>query len=634
MSLRVRILLILAIVASIYTFLNFSSHHMIIFPSYVLIEQDEARKDIKRCVDAIQREIYRLNVLCYNRAVEGNTYQFVLNKGSEYIERNLGPRFFVDNNLNVIYIINDKREVVWGEIIDPVKKKTIQMDDFPSRSFSKNHQLLASNIKGRSSGIDNTIKGIFMTKRGPMIIASCPIIPSESTGPVRGTLIMGRFLNNDAVAALKKETGVDFQLWSISGGSIPEGSETFLKRITVNNPYIIHDRNEKLLEVYAKLSDLQESPALLIRADIPRDITARGNKLMKLDMLSVVVSGLLVLIIWLILFQKVIVDPITKLTKHIMSMGENSNLSSLPSIRNNDDIGKIATAFDHMAQQLTTARKKLLEESYYSGISEMATGVLHNVRNALSPMITQIDALCRGLHESPIEEIERAKAELAGNNLTNTRRKELTRFLELAHQSLVSSSRERKNKLSSLVGLTMQIEEILDEQERFSRANRPIEEFSLYQMMHDSEALLPDELRRIVHVHIDRNIEEFEPITTYKLPLLQVFANLLFNAGESIKGSGTVRGKIQIHGEKEKIDNVDMIHLQICDNGEGIEPDKLEKIFDRGFTTKHGKSSGIGLYWCANTFTAIRGKLYAKSEGKGRGACFHVLIPQNPGNLF
>jgi len=72
-----------------------------------------------------------------------------------------------------------------------------------------------------------------------------------------------------------------------------------------------------------------------------------------------------------------------------------------------------------------------------------------------------------------------------------------------------------------------------------------------------------------------------------------------------------------------------MIELTIRDDGEGIAPDDLHRIFDRGFTTKRKGAWGIGLHWCANTMVAMNGRLYAESEGIGHGACFHLLFPKN-----
>ncbi|MCP4378183.1 MAG: HAMP domain-containing histidine kinase [bacterium] len=77
----------------------------------------------------------------------------------------------------------------------------------------------------------------------------------------------------------------------------------------------------------------------------------------------------------------------------------------------------------------------------------------------------------------------------------------------------------------------------------------------------------------------------------------------------------------------ENTDTQELIHVQVCDNGDGIEAENLTRVFERGFSTKSGKASGIGLHWCANTFSVMHGRMYAESDGPGKGACLHLLFP-------
>ena len=61
-------------------------------------------------------------------------------------------------------------------------------------------------------------------------------------------------------------------------------------------------------------------------------------------------------------------------------------------------------------------------------------------------------------------------------------------------------------------------------------------------------------------------------------------------------------------------------------NGTGIAMEQMPHLFERGFSTKT-RGSGIGLHWCANTVSAMGGRIYATSPGIGQGACLHLLLP-------
>jgi signal transduction histidine kinase len=71
-----------------------------------------------------------------------------------------------------------------------------------------------------------------------------------------------------------------------------------------------------------------------------------------------------------------------------------------------------------------------------------------------------------------------------------------------------------------------------------------------------------------------------------------------------------------------------MLEWRFTDDGAGIAPEDLGRIFDKGFSTKPSSSnSGIGLHWCANTIQALGGAMRADSAGPGHGASIYVTLP-------
>jgi K+-sensing histidine kinase KdpD len=106
---------------------------------------------------------------------------------------------------------------------------------------------------------------------------------------------------------------------------------------------------------------------------------------------------------------------------------------------------------------------------------------------------------------------------------------------------------------------------------------------------------------------------------------VSVFVNLLNNAIRfSPQGSEIILGATQ---------QDDRIMAWVQDHGVGIAPDKLKRIFD-GFyqaespNTRHHGGLGIGLAIAKGLIEAQGGKIWAESNGEGRGAIFKVLLPR------
>ncbi|GAO98540.1 sensor protein ZraS [Caedimonas varicaedens] len=70
------------------------------------------------------------------------------------------------------------------------------------------------------------------------------------------------------------------------------------------------------------------------------------------------------------------------------------------------------------------------------------------------------------------------------------------------------------------------------------------------------------------------------------------------------------------------------VYISVEDNGVGIDPDHLAKIFSFGFTTKKN-GHGFGLHASALAAKEIGGSLKVESQGVGKGAVFTVALPIN-----
>ena len=116
-------------------------------------------------------------------------------------------------------------------------------------------------------------------------------------------------------------------------------------------------------------------------------------------------------------------------------------------------------------------------------------------------------------------------------------------------------------------------------------------------------------------------------VKAHSILLGQVLANLFINAAEAIAAAGRNEGEIVITCVQERTADEPEVLLTVTDNGEGIVAERLEKIFERGYSSRSHKSGGLGLHWCANCLASMDGRIAATSEGPGRGAAFHVCLP-------
>jgi signal transduction histidine kinase len=192
-----------------------------------------------------------------------------------------------------------------------------------------------------------------------------------------------------------------------------------------------------------------------------------------------------------------------------------------------------------------------------------------------------------------------------------------------AAYSLQRSLRDNKNSA------TQQIEII---QEEVARADRVItqimgyaqlsegrvEKLDLVQKLNQAiEQVFPAAVPTEINLH-KKFTAPFPPLLMQRGHLTEVLVNLLQNAREALGG----RGNVFITTESNRDQTVE---ISVRDEGPGIPPDKIERIFEAYFTTKE-KGTGLGLAIVKHNVELYGGTVRVESE-LGKGAKFTVIFP-------
>ena len=360
MSLKLKVAIIVICVFVFYGILEFGVQRYIIFPSFLSLEREEAIKDSKRSVLAIKREIHHLNNLCMDWAFWDDTYDFVKSLSNEYIESNLVLSTFTASSINLLYISDTNGKVIWGEIHDLETGELIHLDSFPKDTLPKTHPLLSFNTQNKSF-LDVAISGVMHTEKGPMLISSQPILTSSDEGPVRGALMMGRFLNDDVVKTLVEQTQVNFLIYPTQTGSLPESMREILNQLTAKSPFLINESSDNQLLIYTTFPGIKGRPALLISSKIPRKIVTKGHTTIRHAIYSIILAGSVILVVMLLLLNRTVFNPIINFSNHVLSIRKTGDVSVRLSSHRKDEIGILTSEFDNMLEQIEKESLELEE---------------------------------------------------------------------------------------------------------------------------------------------------------------------------------------------------------------------------------------------------------------------------------
>jgi PAS domain S-box-containing protein len=291
-------------------------------------------------------------------------------------------------------------------------------------------------------------------------------------------------------------------------------------------------------------------------------------------------------------------------------------------------VSKNITAFKEAEAKVEKLHRQLLDASRQAGRAEVATNVLHNVGNVLNSVNVSATLLLDDAKKSKVAFLSKAVAlldehagDLAAYVADDPKGKQLPGYLSLLCQHLIS---ERQRSIAELESVRQNIEhvkEIVAMQQNYAKVSGVTETVKVTEMLEDALRMSAAGLVR--HgIEVVRQYTAEPTVTIERHKVLQILVNLISNAKYACDESGRKNKQIRL-----QISCRDRwIILAIIDNGIGIPPGNLTRIFNHGFTTRKD-GHGFGLHSGALAAREMGGHLIAHSNGPGQGAAFTLELP-------
>jgi PAS domain S-box-containing protein len=282
------------------------------------------------------------------------------------------------------------------------------------------------------------------------------------------------------------------------------------------------------------------------------------------------------------------------------------------------------------AEQLDKLNRQLIDTSRSAGMADVATGVLHNVGNVLNSVSVSATAVGERLRRSQVSKLCRATAMLREQNgrlaeflTADPKGKLIPEYLSTVADELAGEQSELITKMAAVGKHIEHIKEIVAMQQNYAKVSGVYEHLSAVELVEDALRLNIAAFERH-HIQVVREFAQNTPkIYVDRHKFLQIFINLLRNAKHATQ-------EVSEH-ERQMVIQVDMaspdrVKIVVRDNGIGIAPEHITKIFNHGFTTKKD-GHGFGLHSGANAAKEMGGSLTACSDGPGKGAEFTLELP-------
>jgi sensor domain CHASE-containing protein len=332
------------------------------------LESKTISEHVGRVLNQFNQENNNLGAVATDWSVWDDTYFFVEDKNEMYIQNNLLSEIFEDIKINFMLFYNNSDALVFSRAYDfQVKNETILPASLYSYiSNNKGSLLTHQSLESSQTGIIN-----YDTKKTPLLIGITPILHSNREGPIHGSLIMGRFLDDTKVESFGNITHLAVVLHPLSS-KISNDFEHASSNIE-GKPIFIQPINSTYIAGYVLIDDVFGNPVFIMEVGSNRDIYNQGLNVMQNLIISLIITVVMLIVIVVILLEKFVTSRLTYLTKSVNDVTNYEDLSKHLQVKGNDEIAVLEKNINDMLTSLqkTWAMKDSAEFSLQKKIDEL-----------------------------------------------------------------------------------------------------------------------------------------------------------------------------------------------------------------------------------------------------------------------
>jgi diguanylate cyclase (GGDEF)-like protein/PAS domain S-box-containing protein len=344
----------------------FGTASVILIQSYSRLEAFTAKQNVERVENTYSAVIDQLKSTITDWSYWDDTYQFISDHNQVYIDKNLSDDTLAYLHLNFIQYIDGNGGVVYTKVVD-YDGKGVTFSKTENTDLYQKYPLLF-----QSTEEDTQPSGIIYIGESPMLTVSSPVLHNDQLGPSNGTVLMGRFLNQNLMDDLADQlnTRIIFYPYPIdtSNARIVKLSGMLEKGVLFPSQVV----DKSVFAGYKLLRDMNGDPAAVLEVRFPRDIYNQEISTLNYLFSTLLVLVLIVLLVFYFLLDRMFFKRIMGLSHDVTRINElrqpNARISTNSG---NDEITGLGENFNQLLGTLEEVQGsyKMLVQNQGEGVT-------------------------------------------------------------------------------------------------------------------------------------------------------------------------------------------------------------------------------------------------------------------------
>lgn len=329
------------------------SSQVILMGSFIELEEQNVHHNAERVQLALFNELDELDHLAYDQATWNMTYDYILEGNNSHFDSIYSSESLLEKRVNFMLFLNSSDGLVYGKAVDHQKKEDIPVPE------DLLEQLLTDRLLVSLPYVKSRVNGIVILPQGPVLVASRPILNCEGNGPIRGTLIVGRNLDNEEIERLALITHISLKVFAFNDPYMPPDFQMARSSLLGVESIIVHPLDDRSFAGYIHMKDIYGKPGIVVQVSPPNEFYVQGRTSMNYYLLSALAGCILFGLLTHLLLERSVLSRLAHFSANVSAIGLRGDISGRLAMTGNDELSSLGGEIDRMLDALAQSQHEL-----------------------------------------------------------------------------------------------------------------------------------------------------------------------------------------------------------------------------------------------------------------------------------
>ena len=357
MTLRTKLMMLICLVFAAAIVIMFFISQAIIMGRFEDLEKQNTSQNVQRAASALYTDFSTISIEFSSLMVESECFSVVQDGNDIYMKISVDQPAFETMRLNYILFVMSPDTPPQGAGFDLETGEPLPIPATLRRELAEADCPLSQ----PPAVSDTSITGILALEDSTLLVQSYPILVDTDFGPLDGRVLFLRFLDEAEVASLALQTHLSLALYRLDDPQIPDDFEVAQSSLSEEAPTFVKPLSANTVAGYSLLDDVYGNPALILRADMDRDIYSQGQNTVVWLIAFLAITSLAFAAVAIFLINRVVLSRVFAVSDGVSRVRQTGDLSLRVPEKGKDEIDKLGTNINGMLASLQHSQRELLE---------------------------------------------------------------------------------------------------------------------------------------------------------------------------------------------------------------------------------------------------------------------------------